>query len=102
MQIKFFKRKKSFKKGGLGTNPEFFWDILLFLALAIIILSFIFGFILFRKINRDAISAVDSISEKSQTINKERIDKVLQYFSDREKKSIEILNSSAPVVDPSL
>jgi len=102
MQIKFFKRKKSFKKGGLGTSPEFFWDILLFIALAIIILSFIFGFFLFRKINRDTILAVDSISEKSQTINKERIDKILQYFSDREKKSAEILSFPASVVDPSL
>lgn len=102
MKIKFFKNKKSFKKRGLSTSPEFFWDILLMVGLFIILLSFAFGFILFRQISQEPVSPLNNISQKPKTISKERIDKALQYFSDREIKFTNILNSPAPVTDPSI
>ena len=101
MQIKFLKREKHFKKGGIGTDPNFFWNILLFLALFIMIISLVFSFLLFRRINRESILPLGDISGKSETVDKERIKKILQYFSDKKNKSTEILNSPAPVKDPS-
>ena len=35
-------------------------------------------------------------------VRKEDIGKVLNYFSEREKKSTEIMNSLSPIADPSL
>jgi len=37
-----------------------------------------------------------------ETVKKERLEKVLEYFSTRETTSAEILNSPPLVVDPSL
>jgi hypothetical protein len=102
MQIKFFKTQKSFKKGGMHIHPEIYWGICLCLAFVIIITSIIFGFFLFQKINQTLTATGDNNKIPIPAISKERIDKALDYFSEREKKSAEILNSPAPVVDPSL
>jgi len=53
------------------------------------------------KINDASVLSVPGASEQ-ETIKKERIDKILEYFSEREKKSIEIINSPSPIIDPSL
>ena len=101
MEIKFLKRKKKFKKGGLGIKPDLYWRYILYVTFALILLSCVFGLYLFMKINNESASPVINISGEN-SIKKERIDKVLEYFSEREKKSIEILNSPSPIVDPSL
>lgn len=101
MQIKIFKIKKSFKKGGIHINPDIYWGLSLFIAFIVVLFSVIFGFYLFKKINKGLIISTDN-NTQVQIINKERIDNVLQYFSERKNKSDEILNSPAPVVDPSL
>ncbi len=102
MQIKFFKIKKSFRKENFKINPDTYWKFILSMAFAIMILSFVFGFYLFRQINKKSILPMGSISGQIEIIKKERIDKVLEYFSKRKKKSIEILNSPSPIIDPSL
>ncbi len=101
MKIKFFKREKKFKKGGFGVKPDLYWKYILFAIFSLILASCIFGLCLFIKINRELISPVTNTSER-ETIKKERLDKILEYFSEREKKSIEILNSPSPIIDPSL
>lgn len=102
MDIKFPKHKKNFKKGGPTTSPDFFWHILLFMAFIIILSSAVFGSLFFIQINKESVFQVETSNGKSQIINKERIDKVLSYFSERLKKSNEIITSPPPVVDPSL
>ncbi len=101
MQLKIFKTKKSFKKGGLHTDPEVYWVLSLCLAFAIIISSFILAFSMFQNINKD-IASSNNNSASTQLINKDRVKKILDYFSTRKKKAVQILNSPAPVVDPSL
>lgn len=103
MKIEFFKIKKSFKKGGFHTNPNISWGIVLCLALVLIGSFFIFGYYLFTLTDKEFV-VLDSDIENGQTriVTKERIDKSLEYFSERVKKSIQILNSPAPIVDPSL
>ena len=102
MKIKIFTNKKSFKKGGLITNPNLFWAILLGILFLLIICSFVFGFYLFNKINQETYTENDVVNNNSNTKNEGRIDKVLEYFNNREKKSLDILNSPSPIVDPSL
>lgn len=102
MKLNFFKNKKTFKKGGIHINPNVYWAVCLVVAAVMIITGVFFGFNLFRKINQELITASDSDSIKIQTTEGERIKKVIEYFSDKEQKSIKILNSPAPVVDPSL
>jgi len=101
MQIKIFKIKKSFKKGGIHINPGIYWSLSLFIALIIVLFSAVFGFYLFQKINKGLIMSTDN-NTQVQTINKERINSALQYFLERKNKSEEILNSPSPIIDPSL
>lgn len=101
MQIKFFKKENNFKKEK-QISPYFYWKIILAVSLLIIIASFIFSYFLFIRIKQDFVLSQDNAGSQSQIVKKERIDKVLQYFSDRETKSNEIIILPSSVVDPSL
>src|SRR3989344_1381202 len=100
MKIKFFKREKIFKKGGFHTNPDISWEVVLFLALALAAASFIFGFFLLKEVGRGVGEGELGAGEQAKIIEKERIDKALDHFAEREKRSAEILNSPSPIVDP--
>jgi uncharacterized protein YpmB len=102
MNINLLKQKKVFKKKDYKLNPNLSWSIIVFLIFIAIVLSFVYGFFLFMKINKDvAISNVDTITHVEES-RKIRIEKVLEYFSEREKKSEEILVSPSLAVDPSI
>ena len=101
MEIKFLKKKKVFKKVDRDINPDFYWKSILGVTFFIIIASLIFGFLLFTKTNKDLVLPVINTNEQ-EIVKKERIEKVLQYFKESEKKSNNILNSPSPLVDPSL
>ena len=102
MKIKIFKNKKSFKKGGFHTNPDNWWEIVLVIALIVVLALFVLGFYLFRKTNKELTVPEPENNEQIETVTRERIEKALEYFSEREKKSTEILNSPSPIIDPSL
>ena len=101
MNLNFLKKKKKFKKGGLGIKPDLYWKYILCIAFLLIIFSCAFGLYLFMEINKESVLPVININEQN-IVKKERIDKVLEYFSEREKKSLQILNSPSPIIDPSL
>ncbi|MFA6258041.1 MAG: hypothetical protein WC671_03495 [Candidatus Paceibacterota bacterium] len=102
MKINLFKKEKSFKKKDFTFFTNFYWRIILLCAVVIIFLSFLFSYRLFVQINQDSVLPIENNDGQLPIVNKDRINQVLNYFSEREKKSIEILNSPAPVVDPSL
>lgn len=102
MKIKIFKKEKSFKKGGFHTNPDICWEVVLYVAFALVVGILVFSFFLFKKTNKEFVTPAESSLSQTKTIKKERIEKVLEYFSEREKKSTGILNSSPQLVDPSL
>lgn len=102
MKINLFKKENSFKRKNFQFNPNFYWKIVVGFALLMIIFSFFFGSNLFNQINQEPILAATNNSGQVPMVDQNRIEKVLNYFSEREKKSTEILNSPAPVVDPSL
>ena len=102
MKVKFLKKEKKFKKETLHISPIFYWKIAVLMLFFVFILSFGFGYYLFTKINQEP--DVSNISGDAQvkTIKKERIQNILDYFYERGQKSEEIINSPAPVIDPSL
>jgi hypothetical protein len=102
MDIKFFKLKKNFKKKDYQINSNIYWKIILNTVFILIIISFIYGFSVFMKVNKEYIPFNVNTNEQIEKDRKTRIDKVLEYFSEREKKSEIILNSPSPVVDPSI
>jgi len=102
VKIDFFKKEKSFKKKDFTFRPNLFWRIVLLGAVILILLSSVFGYCLFRQINQESVLPSANGDRQSPIIDKEHIEKVLNYFSEREKNSNQILNSSSPVVDPSL
>jgi len=85
----------------LKLNADFYWGLLLSFVFLLILVSGFFGYYIFSKIKNDAILPVESGGQK-QTAQKEKLEKVLEYFSAREKKSAEIMNNPSPIVDPSL
>ena len=102
MKIKIFKKENNFKKKNFDFNPNFYWKLALFITFIVIILAIFFGYNLFRQINKEPILPAMNTIGQVPIVNQNRIKKVLNYFSEREKKSIEIISSPAPVVDPSL
>ena len=103
MKFQFPKKKKDFfKKDESQIKSEFFWKIILYLTFAIILVSFVFGFNLFSQINKEPVISSTGISLQLNTARKDRIEKVLNIFSEREKKSSAILSSPSAIVDPSL
>ncbi|MFH1200948.1 MAG: hypothetical protein V1484_01300 [bacterium] len=102
MKINSFKKENSFKKKDFTFHSNLYWRIILISTVIIILLSFLFGYRLFMKINQEPILPFTNEDGRLPIINKDRIEKVLNYFSEREKKSNQILNFPSPVVDPSL
>ncbi len=104
MKIRFFKKEKSFKKGKENPwlNINLCWRSAVFFMFVVLFLSFSFGYYLFIQTNKEPVLSPVAASPEVETVKKERIEKVLEYFSKREQKSNQILNSPAPVVDPSL
>ena len=103
MEIKFLKKKRKFRKGGLGIKPDLYWMCLLYMTFTLIFLSCAFGLYLFIEVNKEPIPTVMNMNVNEKGITEEeRLTKALEYFSERKKKSIEILNSPSPIIDPSL
>jgi lipid-A-disaccharide synthase-like uncharacterized protein len=102
MKINFFKKENNFKKKDFTFYPNLYWKIVLIGTVIIILLSFIFSYRLFVQINQEPVSSFANENGQLPTVNENRIEKVLNYFSEREKNSNQILNSSSPIVDPSL
>ena len=102
--IKFFKKEKNFIKEqeDFWLNINFYWKLAVLVMFVVVFISFSFGYYFFMQIDQEPILETSGASVQVGTINKERIDKVLEYFSIRNQKSDQILNSPAPVVDPSL
>lgn len=102
MKLKFFKIKKNFRKKVSQINPTPYWNFILYTTLVLIITSFVFGYFLFMKTNQEPPIGGGDFGGQLGIVKKEKLDKVLEYFSERKQKSSEILNSPSTVVDPSL
>lgn len=102
MKINLFKKENSFKKKEFTFHANMYWRIIPVGVIVIIILSFIFSYRLFVKINQEPVLSDTNESNQLPIISKDRIEKVLNYFVERENNSNRILNSVSPVVDPSL
>lgn len=101
MEIKFLKMKKKFKKGGSGIKPDLYWKYILMITFFLILCSFVFGFYLFLKTDKNFDVLTTSV-DNQEIVRKKKLNESLEYFSEREKKSKEILNSPSPIVDPSI
>ena len=102
MKIEFFKKHNSFKKKDLAPNPNLYWKIAVFCTFFFIIISAFFGYYLFTQINQEFVLPITNSSGQVPTVNKNRVENALNYFSEREEKSKQIIANPAPVVDPSL
>ncbi len=102
MKIDFLKKNNSFKKKNFSFNPSLYWRFALVVVFSLLVIACIFGYSLFVGTDQESIQPALSDGSKAIKVDIDRIDKALNYFSDRETKSNQIINSPAPVVDPSL
>lgn len=103
MILKIFKNKqKKIQKGKPKVNPDFFWKIIFYFGFVLTVLAFMFGFWVFKNVNHNL--ELPNIEEvgPSKSIKKDRIDKVLKVFDDREIESSSIINTPNYIIDPSL
>ncbi len=101
IQTKLFKREKTFKKEHSSLNMNFYWQLAIYGIFAMIPVLLFIGYKFFMKLNQEYIPSRENMSGE-RIIKKERINKVLEYFSSRKQKSNQIINFPSPVVDPSL
>jgi len=101
MKIDFLKNKKKFKKGGSGIKPDRYWRCIICITFILIVFFLVFGWYFFEQTSRGLTPSISSTSEQ-EIKEEEKIGKALQYFKIRENKSVEILNSPSPIIDPSL
>ncbi len=102
MKIELFKIEKNYRKENFEINPGIYWKTIMVLAFLAISTLLVFSYNLFIQTNKENTSVVGKKDNKNENKEKEKIKNALEYFSEREKKSIEILNSPVPIVDPSL
>jgi lipid-A-disaccharide synthase-like uncharacterized protein len=102
MNIEFFKKRNNFKKKNFSLNPNLYWKLAVFGGLLMALLAFFFGYYLLNQINTEPVSLNTNNEGQAGMVDKVRLEKALNIFSEREKKSTDILNAPSPVVDPSL
>jgi hypothetical protein len=102
MQFKITKTKKVFQKEDLSATPSLFWMMILAMMFVIIVSSFGFGFYLFIKVNADPVLSDEELGGQVETVDRDNLNRALEYFSERQKKSLYVLSAPAPVIDPSL
>ncbi len=102
LRIDFFKRKKIFVKNNIEPNSNMYWTVIFYSSFLLIIASFIFGFYLFATVNKEEILPSPMENKELEKISKQRIDKVLELFAEKQEATDRILNSSASSIDPSL
>src|SRR5579862_3911214 len=102
MAIKFFKKEKIFAKEKTSLNVSLYWKLAVFFVFLATLGAVAFGFYLFMQVNQDFTLEAGSTSGQVDTVKKDRIDHVLDFFTARAKKSDEIIAAPAPVADPSL
>lgn len=96
------KKDNIIKKENYQPNADKYWKIILGMAFTLIIASFIFGYILFKKTTNEFDANLNLIKDNSAVLRKERIEKALDGFSEKKSKTMEVLSYPAGVVDPSL
>ena len=102
MKIKLFKKQNNFKKKDFVFHLNFYWRIIILCAIVMVFSSFLFGYRFFVKINQRPVSQFTNKESMADALNQNNILKALNYFSEKERRSNEILNSPSMVVDPSL
>lgn len=102
MKIKFLQKEKNLKKKEFSFNMFFYWKIVIFLFLIVLFFSAFFGVYLFWQVNKEVLPSENTEDKKDNLVKEERLEKILNIFSEREKKANEILNSGVNISDPSL
>ncbi len=102
MDLKIFKKKKSFIKENYSTDPNIYWRFILCFIFICIFGVFFFGWYFFTKTNKEINVSIPNTNMPVEIISKDKIKEVLEYFSMKEKKSVEIINSFSSMIDPSL
>ena len=95
------KIKKVFHKKDLDINPDLYWGYTLDLTFLLILFAFVFGLYFFMNVNKEEDNYLSTVSNQENAV-KQKLDNALKYFKERENKSESILNSPAPVRDPSI
>ena len=102
MDLKFLKFEKKFKKKEHQPDPDFYWRIIFGVTAVLVLSGVVFAGYLMKQINQQDFSLSLEYGGEARKISNDRIDKVLQYFTNRENKSKDILVLPSPKRDPSI
>lgn len=104
LNLDFLKKiKNSKKKDSQAININRYWHIILILTLIIIFVFLSAGIYLVKESSEKEKKINTQINLPQDSSKGNKINSVLDYFKEREKKSEAIINNTTPlVIDPSL
>ena len=99
--MNIFKFEKKYKKKEHILNPRILWIMSLMVSFLIIIFSIMYGVIMLIDINKDFNPEGLQLMNETEKNREIRLEKAIEYFSNKKETTIRIINSNSPVVDPS-
>ncbi len=104
MDTNLSKKGESFKrrKESLWLNIRLYWKLAVLFMFLVAVSSAFFSYYFFRQISKELVVEEGGSISEVETVKKERIGKVLEYFAARKLKSSQILSTPRIIIDPSL
>lgn len=105
MNIDFLKKLKStpkIKKEKFDVKAGTYWKFVIFFFFVLILGAFGFGYYLFESVNKIDEDINTNTNLSNESIQEERLNDTLNYFTKREEKFNAVIAKPAPIIDPSL
>lgn len=105
MDISFLKKikiERKIKKENSDVQTDLYWKFIVIFSFVCVCVAFGFGIYFFQNLNNTTQNANEKNVQNNDLINKNKLDSVIKYFTEKEQKSKDIIVKPAPVIDPSL
>lgn len=79
------------------------WVVLLLVSTVLLVVIFVLSLLFFNKVSsEDYFKVTPEVTEAPEIISRDKLNKVLEYFAQREAKTKEILSAPLSLPDPSV
>lgn len=104
IKLNLLKKKKNnnLKKINYLINPKFYWRFVLFLICSMLLFSTLFGIYIYGESIADFNLSPENFVGYTEKVKKDRVENVLNLYSEKEKRVNDILENKEFLVDPSL
>lgn len=94
-------KKKVYKKQNFSASLDLCWNAVLFAFFTVVIASFVFGFYMYIRVNKEPFYS-PHVSVELPEAEHAKLNRALSHFNELEAKSAEIKTAPAAMRDPSI